>query len=287
MAATRTPQDRGMSVKLRPGVPDDAAVWSDLLRGLRCARGSPWVPQRLPVGGSGHWCGGHDAGPPASTGGRGRWAGGRQQNLNTGRNMARPGTASADDASESVSPSSGAGRRELRCTLARNRHVSRAVALFAAAALAVSLSACSSTAEASKGNVLWVRTGPRNGKVKTYVVTGDDGKPTELGFAFDAATPRVCPNRRTTEAGATAKPAAVLPGWSRGGRSCHLRFRTRRPPATRSFRPAAPRRPLLLPDSGGSCRDQPKERGFRREGNEAPGRKVRSGGLRRDPEHST
>ena len=64
--------------------------------------------------------------------------------------MARPGTDSADDGYESASPSSGPGRRKLRCTLARNRHVSRAVALFAAAALAVFLSACSSTAQASK-----------------------------------------------------------------------------------------------------------------------------------------
>jgi Domain of unknown function (DUF5602) len=103
--------------------------------------------------------------------------------------MARPGTASADDASESVSPSSGAGRRELRCTLARNRHVSRAVALFAAAALAVSLSACSSTAQASKtGTFYGSELALGNGKVKTYVVTGDDGKPTELGFAFNAAS---------------------------------------------------------------------------------------------------
>ena len=103
--------------------------------------------------------------------------------------MARPGTDFADDGSESVSRSSGPGRRELSCTMARNRHVSRAVALFAAAALAVCLSACSSTAQASKAGTFYgSELALGNGKVKTYVVTGDDGKPTELGFAFDAAT---------------------------------------------------------------------------------------------------
>jgi len=67
--------------------------------------------------------------------------------------------------------------------------VSQAVAWFAAAALAVALSACSSTAEASKAGTFYgSELGLGKGKVKTYVVTGDDGKPTELGFAFDAAT---------------------------------------------------------------------------------------------------
>ena len=87
--------------------------------------------------------------------------------------MARPGTGSADDGSESVSPSSGPRRGELRCTTARNRHVSQAVALFAAAALAVSLSACSSTAQASKAGTFYgSELALGNGKVKTYVVTG-------------------------------------------------------------------------------------------------------------------
>ena len=66
--------------------------------------------------------------------------------------------------------------------MARNRHVSWAVALSAAAALAVSLSACSSTAEASKAGTFYgAELALGNGKVKTYVATGNDGKPTELG----------------------------------------------------------------------------------------------------------
>jgi hypothetical protein len=61
--------------------------------------------------------------------------------------------------------------------------------LFAAAALAVSLSACSSTDQASKAGTFYgSELALGNGKVKSYVVTGDDGKPTELGFAFDAAS---------------------------------------------------------------------------------------------------
>jgi hypothetical protein len=103
--------------------------------------------------------------------------------------MARPGTDSADDGSDSVSRSSSPRRRKLRSTMARNRHVPRAVALFAAAALAVSLSACTSTAHASKAGTFYgSELGLGKGKVKTYVVTGDDGKPTELGFAVDAAS---------------------------------------------------------------------------------------------------
>jgi hypothetical protein len=63
------------------------------------------------------------------------------------------------------------------------------VALSAAAALAVFLSACSSTAEASRAGTFYgSELALGNGKVKTYAVTGDDGKPTELGFAFDAAS---------------------------------------------------------------------------------------------------
>jgi Hypothetical protein TTHB210 len=93
--------------------------------------------------------------------------------------MARSGTDSADDGTESVSPSSGSGRRELRCTMARSHHVSRAVALFGAAALAVFLSACSSTAQASKAETFYGS--------ELALGNGDDGKPTELGFAFDAA----------------------------------------------------------------------------------------------------
>jgi hypothetical protein len=116
--------------------------------------------------------------------------------------MARPGTDSADDGSESISPSSGPRRRKLRCTMARNRHVSRAVALFAAAALAVTLSACSSVAQASKAGTFYgSELGLGKGKVKTYVVTGDDGKPTELGFAFDAATFQGLPEPPHAEAG--------------------------------------------------------------------------------------
>jgi hypothetical protein len=116
--------------------------------------------------------------------------------------MARPGTDSADDRAESVSPSSGPRRRKLRCTMARNRHVSRAVALFAAAALAVTLSACSSVAQASKAGTFYgSELGLGKGKVKTYVVTGDDGKPTELGFAFDAATFQGLPEPPHAEAG--------------------------------------------------------------------------------------
>ena len=73
--------------------------------------------------------------------------------------------------------------------MGRNRHVSRAVALSAAAALAVALSACSSTDEASKAGTFYgSELALGNGKVNSYVVTGDDGKPTELGFAFDAAS---------------------------------------------------------------------------------------------------
>ena len=73
--------------------------------------------------------------------------------------------------------------------MARNRHVSWAVALSAAAALTVALSACSSTAEASKAGTFYgSELALGNGKVNSYVVTGDDGKPTELGFAFDAAS---------------------------------------------------------------------------------------------------
>jgi Domain of unknown function (DUF5602) len=116
--------------------------------------------------------------------------------------MARPGTDSPDDGSGSVSPSSGPGPRELRCTMARNRHVSRAVALFAAAALAVSLTACSSVAQASKAGTFYgSELGLGKGKVKTYVVTDNDGKPTELGFAFDAATFQGLPEPPHTEAG--------------------------------------------------------------------------------------
>ena len=86
--------------------------------------------------------------------------------------------------------------------MARNRHVSRAVALFAAAALAVSLTACSSTAQASKtGTFYGSELALGKGKVKTYVVTGDDGKPTELGFAFDAATFQGLPEPPHAEAG--------------------------------------------------------------------------------------
>jgi hypothetical protein len=74
--------------------------------------------------------------------------------------------------------------------MARNRDVSRAVvALAATAALAISLSACSSTAEASKAGTFYgSELALGNGKVKTYVATGNDGKPTELGFTFDAAS---------------------------------------------------------------------------------------------------
>ena len=62
------------------------------------------------------------------------------------------------------------------CTMARDRHVSRAVALFAAAAVAVSLSACSSTAEASKAGTFYgSELALGKGKVKTYVV--DFNKP--------------------------------------------------------------------------------------------------------------
>jgi hypothetical protein len=86
--------------------------------------------------------------------------------------------------------------------MARNRHVSRAVALFAAAALAVSLTACSSVAQASKAGTFYgSELGLGKGKVKTYVVTGDDGKPTELGFAFDAATFQGLPEPPHAEAG--------------------------------------------------------------------------------------
>jgi hypothetical protein len=86
--------------------------------------------------------------------------------------------------------------------MARNRHVSRAVALFAAAALAVSLTACSSVAQASKAGTFYgSELGLGKGKVKTYVVTGDDGKPTELGFTFDAATFQGLPEPPHGEAG--------------------------------------------------------------------------------------
>jgi Hypothetical protein TTHB210 len=87
--------------------------------------------------------------------------------------------------------------------MARNRHLSRAVALFAAAALAVSLSACSSTAQASRAGTFYgSELALGNGKVKTYVVTGDDGKPTELGFAVDAASLQGLPEPpHETEAG--------------------------------------------------------------------------------------
>jgi hypothetical protein len=74
--------------------------------------------------------------------------------------------------------------------------------LFAAAALAVTLSACSSVAQASKAGTFYgSELGLGKGKVKTYVVTGDDGKPTELGFAFDAATFQGLPEPPHAEAG--------------------------------------------------------------------------------------
>jgi hypothetical protein len=73
--------------------------------------------------------------------------------------------------------------------MARNRHVSRAVALAATAALTVFLSASSSIAEASKAGTFYGdELALGNGKVKAYAVTSDDGKPAELGFVFDAAT---------------------------------------------------------------------------------------------------
>ena len=82
--------------------------------------------------------------------------------------------------------------------MARNRYAARAV-LSAAAALVVVLSACSSTADASKAGTFYgSELALGNGKVKSYVVTGNDGKPTELGFAFDAASLQgLYPNRRT------------------------------------------------------------------------------------------
>jgi hypothetical protein len=86
--------------------------------------------------------------------------------------------------------------------MARNRHVSWAVALSAAWALAVFLSACSSTAEASRAGTFYgSELALGNGKVKTYTVTGEDGKPTELGFAFDAASLQGLPEPPHGEAG--------------------------------------------------------------------------------------
>jgi hypothetical protein len=129
--------------------------------------------------------------------------------------MARPGADSADDGSESVSHPSGPGRKELGCTMTRTRNVFRAVALFATAALAVSLSACSSTAEASKAETFYgSELALGNGKVKTYVATGNDGKPTELGFAFDAATLQGLPEPpHDAEAGPPLpSQPTVLPG---------------------------------------------------------------------------
>ena len=103
--------------------------------------------------------------------------------------MARPGTDSADDGSESVSPSSGPRRRKLRSHYgSKSPCVSGGGFVRRGRASGHSLSLQLHRSCKQSGNVLWVRTGPRTGKVKTYVVTGDDGKPTELGFAFDAAS---------------------------------------------------------------------------------------------------
>ena len=86
--------------------------------------------------------------------------------------------------------------------MARDRHVSQVVALSAAAALTVFLSTSSTIAEASKtGTFYGDELALGNGKVKTYAVTGDDGKPTELGFTFDAATLQGLPEPPHDEAG--------------------------------------------------------------------------------------
>jgi hypothetical protein len=86
--------------------------------------------------------------------------------------------------------------------MARNRHVSRAAVLLAAAAVAVSLSACGSTAEAGKAGTFYgSELALGNGKVKTYVVRGNDGKPTELGFTFGAASLQGLPEPPHEEAG--------------------------------------------------------------------------------------
>ena len=79
------------------------------------------------------------------------------------------------------------------------RRVSRAGTLSAAAALAVPFSTCSSTAEASKAGTFYgSELAFGNRKVKTYVVTGNGGKPTELGFTLTPQRSSACPSRRMT-----------------------------------------------------------------------------------------
>ena len=49
------------------------------------------------------------------------------------------------------------------------------------------------------GNVLWLRTGFRKPKgEETYVVTGNGGKPTELGFTLTPQRSSACPSRPMT-----------------------------------------------------------------------------------------
>ena len=125
--------------------------------------------------------------------GLGKWVEGR-------RPMSRRGVVPKSPATcENSQPASLAHSSSWRCAIARNRHVSRAVALSAAAALAVSLSACSSTAQASKtGTFYGSELALGNGKVKTYVVAA---MPATRPSSDSLSTPHrstVCPNRRMT-----------------------------------------------------------------------------------------
>lgn len=84
--------------------------------------------------------------------------------------------------------------------MTRTRALPRLAAVSAAAALAVSLTACSSD-DAKAGTFYGDELALGEGKVKTYVVTDDAGTPTEVGFTFDSAALKGLPDPPHEEAG--------------------------------------------------------------------------------------